>query len=295
MQNYLDEFLTYLNLERGYSQNTVLSYQSDLDQFIKYLAHRGIKNIKGLDRSAITLFINYLSGYSLASTSISRKLAAIKSFCKFLLRENYLADNPVKNIRFPRLGRRLPKALPQKDVLQLIEKVFGSSPLDIRDRTILELLYGTGMRVSELVALDLKDINLDVGFIKVFGKGGKERILPLGNKAAESLKKYLELFRAKFLKKQTSSAVFIDRSSQRLTRQGVWFIIKKRLRLAAIKAAASPHTLRHSFATHMLERGADLRSVQELLGHVDISTTQLYTSVSREKMRREYQKAHPRA
>jgi len=296
MQNYLDEFISYLDIERGYSQNTIGSYRCDLDQFTKYLATRRVSDIKAIDRRLISSYISYLGGKSILTSSISRKLAAIKSFCKFLMRENYLELNPVKNLRLPKLPKRLPKALSSNDILKLMEGRFEKNKEGFRDRAILETLYGTGIRVSELVDLKMQDVNFDAEFIKCFGKGSKERIVPLGSKASTAIKEYVNVYRNRFIGKTADNGIlFLDRSSNKLTRQGIWYIVKKYIRLACITAKASPHTFRHSFATHLLEHGADLRSVQELLGHVNIATTQIYTSVSREKLRREYQKAHPRA
>ena len=294
MKKYIDEFLSYLNFERGYSKNTLESYARDLLQFEAFLKGLGIAEIRRIDSKVIQRFLEKLSILKLSPSSRSRKLATLKAFSKFLVREGYNFVDPTAEMRLPKSARKLPKALSFGEALRLVEYPKRRKPIGIRDRAIMETLYATGLRASELISLNIPDVNLDVGFVKCFGKGRKERIVPLGEIAGESIKKYIEGARPKLIHGETS-ALFLDRSGERFTRQGLWYIVNKYVRQAGIKSGTSPHTLRHSFATHLLEKGADLRSVQEMLGHANISTTEIYTSVSRERLKRVYSKAHPRA
>lgn len=281
----VEEFLLYLKVERGYSPNTISSYRNDLLKFGKYpLTPKGVSG-----------FILDLSKKGMAPSSISRNLAAIKSMCNFLTGEGRLQSDPTEDISFPKLGLKLPKALSMGEAAVLVETPNKRDKISLRDRAILETLYGCGLRISELKGLNMNDINFESGFIRCLGKGSKERIVPVGDEAAKALSMYIKSSRLRFLKKKVSDAVFLDRQGKRLTRQGLWFIIKKYVRLSGVKANTSPHTLRHSFATHLLEKGADLRSVQEMLGHANISTTQIYTNVSRERLKKVYKNAHPRA
>lgn len=294
MKKYIDEFLSYLNFERGYSKNTLESYAKDLSQFEKFLKELAIAEIRGIDSKVIQRFLEKLSSLKLSPSSKSRKLATLKTFSKFLVREGYASVDPTAEMRLPKSAKKLPKALSFGEALRLVEYPKRRKPIGIRDRAIMETLYATGLRASELISLNLTDVNLDVGFVKCFGKGRKERIVPLGEIAGEAIKKYIEGARPKLIRGETST-LFLDRSGKRLTRQGLWYIVNKYVRQAGVKSGTSPHTLRHSFATHLLEKGADLRSVQEMLGHANISTTEIYTSVSRERLKRVYSKAHPRA
>ena len=286
----LDEFIDYLRDEKGYSENTLSAYSRDLKQFIKYLDGRELKAVKP---GNISGFLNLQMKKGGKATSFQRKIASLKTFFRYLVSEGYMTDNPVADIEWPRVEKRLPKALSFADALRLVEFPQRKGPAGFRDKAIIEMLYATGMRASELIDLKLNDLNLGSGFITCFGKGSKERMIPFGEEAKNALSKYLTCGRPKMAK--NNDFVFVDNHGNRLTRQGLWWIIKSYVKLAGVRAKTSPHTLRHSFATHLLEKGADLRSVQELLGHSSISTTQIYTSVSREKLRREYQKAHPRA
>lgn len=293
MERYIDEFISYLNFERGYSPNTLSSYRCDLVQFASHLKSVGCVSPDRLDRSAVIGFVSRV-GRSGRATTVERKLAAVKMFCNFLLREGYLKQDPTLDVSFPKTEKRLPKALSLKDVVSLIEYPNDGGTLRVRDRAILEILYGAGIRVSELVGLDMDHLNLDVGFLKVFGKGSKERIVPLGRAAISALRAYIDKARPKLLKKDPLP-LFLNRAGRRITRQGVSFLFDHYVKAAGLKEGTSPHSLRHSFATHLLEKGADLRSVQEMLGHANIKTTEVYTNVSRERLKRVYKQAHPRA
>jgi integrase/recombinase XerD len=228
--------------------------------------------------------------------SVARKISAIKSFFHFLLREGQVKKDPAAEIELPKQPKRLPKALTFGEVFKLLAGGEGEkSRLWLRDLAILELLYACGLRAAELVALDVNDVNLEVAFVKCTGKGDKERIVPVGKKALQAIRDYLEKLRPKLMKKPEEKALFLDHWGRRLSRQGLFNLVKKYVRAAGITRHASPHTLRHTFATHLLERGADLRTVQEMLGHANIATTQIYTSVSRERLKKVYSQAHPRA
>ena len=291
MKELIRDFLEYIKVERGYSENTATSYAKDLSQFLRFAK---IKGPRDMDRSRIQDFLEHLYNEGYAVSSGERKLACLKSFFHYLVREGKIEVDPTADIKLPKKAKRLPKALSIAETIKLISAPRERTQIALRDAAFLALLYATGMRASEVVGLDISDINLAVSFVKCFGKGSRERIVPINQPTLRAIKEYLEKGRSKFPKKD-EGALFVDKNGRRLTRQGLWLIIKKYVRQAGIKGKTSPHTLRHSFATHLLERGADLRSVQEMLGHADISTTQIYTSVSRERLKRMYNKAHPRA
>ena len=286
MENTINDFLDHLKFERGYSENTISAYRRDIRQFEEYLKLQHVSSPSNISRSHISSFITKLMAMGMKASSIERHIAAIKSFFGYLIREGKLMSNPTADIELPHKSKKLPKALTMLEASRLVE-----TPRSARDRAILELLYATGIRASELINLTLNDVNLNVGFIKCFGKGGKERIVPMGASAISAIRRYISSERPKV----ESDILFLDRSKKMLTRQGLWFIVKKYVKQSGVRGSASTHTLRHSFATHLLEKGADLRSVQEMLGHSDISTTQIYTSVSRERLKKIYHSAHPRA
>ena len=285
MNEHVDEFITYLRVEKGYSPNTLSSYKRDLEKFSKY----------DLSNNGISSFLKDMNKRGMSATTISRALACLKSFCKFLIIEGHIKDDPTRDLSFPKTGSRLPKALGMGEASALVDSPDRKDKISLRDKAILETLYGTGMRASELVGLNLNHVNFDSGFVKCFGKGSKERIVPIGGSAVKSIQAYIRSSRPRLLKKRSSDALFLDRAGKRLTRQGLWFIVKKLVKASGVKPSTSPHTLRHSFATHLLEKGADLRSVQEMLGHANIATTQIYTNVSKERLKRVYKDAHPRA
>ncbi|MFH1710044.1 MAG: site-specific tyrosine recombinase XerD [bacterium] len=286
MEKLIEDFLSHLKFERGYSENTTSSYKRDLVHFEKHLDQLHVSSVVSITRPVVSSFVTALVGMGLDASSVERHIAAVKSFFAYLIREGQVKTNPTSDIRLPKKSKRLPKALTMKEAKNLVE-----SPKSVRDKAIMELLYATGIRASELVNLTLDDVNLEVGFIKCFGKGGKERIVPIGAVAVSVVREYVSSYRPK----TTSNILFLDKRGKQFTRQGLWFVVKKYVKLSGVRAGASTHTLRHSFATHLLEGGADLRCVQEMLGHSDISTTQIYTSVSRERLKRIYQSAHPRA
>lgn len=291
MKEAIKDFLDFLKIERGYSGHTTSSYELDLKQFLKFI--KG-KTLAGIDRNVVKDYIDHLNAQGFSPASIERKIACLKSFFRYQIGEGKVPVDPTADFKLPKKAKRLPKALSLGDTLRLMSSARGQEPLILRDAAILELLYATGMRASELSVLNIADINFSVSFVRCFGKGSKERVVPVGRTALNAIKLYLEKGRPQFPQKG-QEALFLDRNGGRLSRQGLWLIVKKYVKRLGLKEKTSPHTLRHSFATHLLEKGADLRSVQEMLGHSDISTTQVYTSVSRERLKKMYLKAHPRA
>ncbi|MDD5439671.1 MAG: site-specific tyrosine recombinase XerD [Candidatus Omnitrophica bacterium] len=294
MRDWIQQFLDYLTVERGLSKNTIISYGSDLSKFADYCESKGITSVDGVKKNDITSFMLSLKDKGLSSNSISRYLVAVKVFYRFLVRERLTRIDMASVLDSPKLIRPLPEVLTIGEVDSLLNAPDGRDGRGIRDKAILELLYATGLRVSELSDLEVNNLNLDIGFLKAHGKGGKERIVPLGRTASEWLKRYQERVRPKIVKGAGAPYLFLSRLGKRLSRQSVWKIMKKYTSAAGIKKNITPHTLRHSFATHLLERGADLRSVQEMLGHANISTTQLYTHINRERLKGLHKKFHPR-
>jgi integrase/recombinase XerD len=295
MESYVNEFINYLAVERGLAQNTLESYGRDLRQFQTYLETCNKEIIKDSNRNTILAYLSNLQTRGRAVSTISRNLAAIKSFYQYLLRERYIEKDPAANLESPKLEKKLPKILSIAEVEELLKQPNSGMPAGLRDKAMLELLYATGIRVSELISLNISDVNLDMGYIKCYGKGAKERIVPLGSIAAKCVQDYLGRGRSKLVRTYDEPALFVNHHGNRLTRQGFWKIIKKYAQEANITKEITPHTLRHSFATHLLENGADLRSVQEMLGHADISTTQIYTHVTKNHLKEVYDKTHPRA
>ncbi len=300
MQEQIDQFLDYLKAEKGYSNNTRGAYQNDLTQLLLFLQQmppeqrpRGWEEVT---RDHIISYILELKEREYASSTVARKVAAVKSFFKFLKFAGHIKSNPASEMETPRAEKHLPETISAAGVDKLLAAPAGDAPAAQRDRAMLELLYATGLRVSELVALDVDDINLDEATVRCMGKGNKERILPLYDRARDALATYIEEGRPKLQgAKKDEKALFLNRRGFRLTRQGLWLIVKHYVDAVGIKENVTPHTLRHSFATHMLRGGADLRHVQEMLGHANISTTQIYTQVTPDRMREVYDKTHPRA
>lgn len=296
MKERIEAFLEHLRVERGFSENTLAAYRSDLLQLAEFLNPSGSGSSSGTDRSRLQSYVLSLKQRQYAPASVARKVAAARSFFNFLVAEGHLSRSPAQDLGAPRVGRSLPKVLSVKEVETLLEQpARRSTPEARRDGAMLELLYATGLRVSEMVALNLKDVNLDGSYVRCRGKGGRERLLPLHDQAIAALKTYLEEARPQFVASPEERAFFLNQRGHRLTRQGFWLLLKGYAREAGISSAITPHTLRHSFATHMLRGGAPLRHVQELLGHANIATTQVYTHLSSEHLREEYDKAHPRA
>ncbi len=300
MQNMIDDFLMSLEVEKGYSVNTRVAYKNDLSQFLHFLNSQTEPGISAWGQVTKDILLTYIlhlkNDRQYTSTTVARKVAAIKSFYHFLVAEGFIHDDPTATLDSPRVKKYLPRAISQEDVERLLEAPSRKeTPRALRDRAILELLYATGMRVSELVALNAGDVDLASASVRCFGKGDKERVIPVYERAVKSIENYLNKGRNHLLNQADQKALFLNQRGDRLTRQGLWLIVKGYVRDAGIKAQVTPHTLRHSFATHMLRGGADLRNVQELLGHANITTTQVYTQVSNERLREVYDEAHPRA
>lgn len=295
MNNLIDEFIHFLSVERGLAENTLASYRRDLLNFVEFLKLKGIEDIKEVKRSDLRDFLLTLNTRGRASSTISRNLASIRTFCHFLMKEGLIKADPSTELETPKQEKKLPDVLTFEEVERLLEQPEQENHRELRDKAMLELLYATGIRVSELITLDRGHADLKNGYLLCEGKGNKERIIPLGSYAIEIIDRYLEISRPKLVKDISETALFVNHHGRRLTRQGFWKIIKKYAVKANITKPITPHTLRHSFATHLIENGADLRSVQEMLGHADISTTQIYTRVTREKLKNIYSQAHPRA
>ena len=294
MKEFIDEFMNYLSVERGLAKNTLLAYRRDLDKYIDYLSKKGIKTTTAVSREHVSNFMFDLKKHDMSPTTICRSLAAVKMFHRFLVRENLAKEDPTTLVDTQKLWMRIPSVLTQAEVESMILAASGKKIQQIRDQAILEIFYASGLRVSELSDLKTTSINYDVGFVRAVGKGSKERIIPLGMKAREAIGKYLLRARPKLLKNQTNDTLFLSRLGKKISRQSLWAVIKFYARKANIKKTIKPHTLRHTFATHLLEHGADLRSVQEMLGHADISTTQIYTHVDKERLKSVHKQFHPR-
>lgn len=292
LENILTDFIDYIFIEKKLSDNTKVSYQRDLLDYLKYLNDKKINTPDQIKVDHITKYIEYL-GKTISSRSINRKIVSIKSFHKFMARENISKDNVSSNIDSPKIGKHLPKVLNVEEIDQLLS-ITLKTPFDYRNKAMLELMYATGLRVSELVNLRLDDINLEMAIVRCMGKGSKERMIPLGDVALHYLNSYINIYRKELLKKTQTNILFLNNHGKPLTRQGFFIVLKIIAKEKGIKREFSPHTLRHSFATHLIEYGADLRSVQELLGHSDIATTQIYTHIAQNKIKKDYDKFHPR-
>lgn len=290
MRRYIEKFINYLKVEKNSSSHTITNYTVDLEAFTRFLANRDISSV---DHLFLRRFLADMRQKNYAKRTIARKLASLRTFFKFLYREGHIKINPITAVSTPKLDRRLPVVLDENNVTKLIQAPDTAEPAGLRDRAILETLYSTGIRVSELVGLDDDDVDFISGVIKVLGKGRKERLTPIGDMALGAIRKYIESKSDRMIREKR--AVFLNKSGRRLTDRSVRRIVDKYIKLASIQVHISPHSLRHSFATHLLDRGADLRSVQELLGHMNLSTTQIYTHVTMERLREAYDKAHPRA
>ena len=294
MNERLDQFLNYLVVEKGLAPNTREAYSRDLIRYLGFLEKQERRVPADVKSSDIAAYLVHLSADGVAPRSRARSLSAIRAFHKFMMIENYCDRNPAAIIEGPRIPCRLPEYLDFREVESLFAACVGEADEDARDRAMLELLYATGLRVSELVNLKLREVNLEAGYLMTVGKGSKERLVPVGESACFHLSCYREGWRSRLDPHNHTPYFFLSRLKRPMTRQAFWNIIKKRARIAGIRKNISPHTLRHSFATHLLENGADLRSVQIMLGHVDLSSTQIYTHVTRERLRRLHKEAHPR-
>jgi integrase/recombinase XerD len=298
VEDQVKDFIHYLIVERNLAHNTIVSYERDLKKYVQYLQQvEQQSSWNDITRFHIMQFLKFLKEKGSSPKTIARHLASVRSFHQFLLREKVADQDPTVHIETPQLPRTLPNVLSMAEVESLLDAPKQNTPFSIRDKAMLELLYATGIRVSELIQLDVSDVHLTMGFIRCYGKGRKERIVPIGKMATEALKQYMEKGRPKLLskKRRTTDALFLNHHGERLTRQGCWKILKRLAREANIQKPLTPHTLRHSFATHLLENGADLRAVQEMLGHADISTTQIYTHVTKTRLKDVYKQFHPRA
>jgi integrase/recombinase XerD len=291
----LDPFLHYLAIEKGLARNTLEAYSRDLNAFLDFLEGEGIASLAETTKLTVMAFIQRLQRAGLAMRSITRALVAVRGLYRYHASEGHLETNPLEDMELPKLSPSLPHVLTIQDVEQLLAQPDAESPRGIRDGAMLELMYATGMRVSELVELPVSGLSLEVGFVTIRGKGGKERICPIGEMAMERVGIYLERVRPALLKKGESPYLFLNNRGRRLSRQGFWKILRHYALQAKITKHITPHTLRHSFATHLLERGADLRFIQAMLGHVDISTTQVYTHVNQEYLKKLHRQYHPRA
>lgn len=290
----LEHFVDYLAFERGLSERTVRAYHRDLRRLVSFLEERGVESPEGIDGTDLREYVFHLKDEGLASSTIRRVQSSIRSYFSFLLGEGLVEGDPSERMESPRTGRSLPTVLTGDEVDRLLVAPDPDHPFHWRDRAILETLYATGMRVSELVTLGIADVDFDVGFCTVFGKGSRERIVPVGRPALAAIERYLERLRPELEGGEGKGKVFLNRRGRPLSRVTVWRLVKEAARTAAIEKEVSPHTLRHSFATHLLEGGADLVAVQELLGHVDIGTTQIYTHLDREYLKDVHRRFHPR-
>lgn len=295
METQINNYMNYLAVEKGLSKNTLESYRRDLLKFIAFMNQAQIRKPEEVNREELNFFIADLKKKGRANSTISRCIASTRSFFNYLLQEGLIAKNPTMELESPKLEKKLPRVLTTGEVERLLAQPLIGDHHGLRDKAMLELLYASGIRVSELVSLNISDFDPRVGFLRCSGKGMKERIVPIGSLAINSVNDYLAGSRHRLLKSNGETALFVNQHGNRMTRQGFWKILKKYARKTNINGEITPHTLRHSFATHLLENGADLRSVQEMLGHSDISTTQIYTQITRRKIREIYDQTHPRA
>lgn len=299
-----EAYLAFALTERGLARHSVDAYAHDLRDFIRFAARRGASKPEEIHRATIALYLLTLRRRGLAPSSVARRLAAIRGWTAFLLREGLIADDPALDLRPARLPRRLPGILTVEEVERLLAQPHGPGPRAVRDRAILELLYAAGLRVSELAALDVGDVHLATEYVRCLGKGSKERIVPIGTPAVRAIQRYLSSARPALAaaagprgrpgRRVPSGSLFLNRRGERLSRQSVWMLLRRHAAAAGIRRALGPHTLRHSFATHLLDGGADLRAVQEMLGHASVATTQRYTHLTRARLREAYRRAHPR-
>lgn len=295
-------YLDHLTVERGLADNTLAAYRRDLDRYRTFLAGRGVEQLDAVDPGTVRAFVASVSasthgpdGEPYRATTVSRALSTVRTFHRFAVREGIAEDDPTAGVVRPRLPRSLPHPLTVEEVAAILEAPRPEEPPGLRDRAILELLYGAGLRVSELVSLRVGDVDLDEGLVRCMGKGAKQRVVPTGSRAIDAIRIYMQRGRPYLGRMQRGDVLFLNHRGQGITRQAVFQLVREHARGAGIEKVVTPHTLRHSFATHLIEGGCDLRSVQEMLGHATIETTQVYTHVSAEHVREAYQKAHPRA
>lgn len=293
MEKAIESFIIYLHNEKKTSENTELSYRRDLIKVQHYMQEQGIEDVKKISATNLNSYVLFLEKNHFSAATISRNIASLKAFYHYMYKTGMVGEDVSERLKAPKIEKKLPEILSTTDVVRLLEQPSGDSPKEIRDKAMLELLYATGIRVTELISLKLQDVNLQVGFI-VCRDENKERVIPFGKEAKSALIRYLEGTRAVMIDNPESEYLFANCSGKPMSRQGFWKLIKYYARKAGITEDITPHTLRHSFAAHLVENGADLRSVQEMLGHSDISTTQIYANLNQNKIREVYAKAHPR-
>ena len=295
MDKLIQNFIEYLEYEKGYSKKTIISYENDLELFNKYLKENKITNIKNIDYNTIRKYLSYLHDNKYEASSVSRKISALRSFFKYNIKEKVTTNNPMTLISNPKKEKKLPKYLNYEEIEKLLNSIEMDKKEGIQERLIIELLYSTGIRVSELVNIKIKDIKIKENQINILGKGNKERIVLFGEKAKEIIKIYLNAYKEEFTGNISNQYLLINKKGKQLTTNKIELIVKDVLKKSALKLNISPHTLRHTFATHMLDSGADLKSVQELLGHENLKTTAIYTHISNERLKQVFLNSHPRA
>ena len=294
MDQLSQQYIDHLLIEKGLSNNSIESYSHDLSVFIDFLYKNKIENINQSDTASILSWIIDLQKNGLSAKSRARHIITIRGFYKFLIKEKLISFDPIKNIDIPKTGLALPEVISSEEMILLLDSVKTNTPRGLRNAAMLEILYGAGLRVSELISMRMENINFEASFIRVFGKGSKERVIPIGSYACKKTREWVTTGRPLLLKNMPSYFLFVARAGKPMTRQGFWKLLKNYSKASGISKKITPHTFRHSFATHLLEGGADLRSVQTMLGHSDISTTQIYTHVSRDYLRKMHKKFHPR-
>jgi integrase/recombinase XerD len=290
----IDRYLGYVELERGLARNTAKSYESDLRQAAHFLAKIGARSWAQVTAPQLTRWVHSLSDRKFTGSSQARKLSAVRMLCRHLVRERVREDDPTALLTGPKLRRKLPETLSPADMAKLLAAPTGADAYAVRDRAMLELFYSSGLRISELAGLSLQQVDLEHGFVRVFGKGAKERVIPLGTKARDAVTVYLATGRPRLVKPRTGSELFISERGRAISRKTIWVIVKKSARRAGIAKSVKPHLLRHTFATHLLGGGADLRAIQEMLGHASIGTTQIYTAVENSRLLDQHARHHPR-
>ncbi len=294
MRNLLNSYLDHLLIEKGAADNTLEAYGRDLKRYVSFLEQKGLKDARSVIPKTVIEFLVQIKQEGLSANSMNRSLAALRGFYKFLLQEKEVEESPLANIELAKVWMRLPDTVSREEMNLILSQPGDQTPADLRDTAMLELLYATGLRVSELISLTMNSINWQVGFLIVMGKGSKERVVPIGKTAYDCVRRYVDEARPRLLKAKTTEVLFLNRFGGALSRQGLWKIIVYYAQKAGLQKNVHPHTFRHSFASHLLEGGADLRAVQVMLGHADISTTQIYTHVTRERLKEIHRKYHPR-
>lgn len=294
IDTYQDLFIDYLISERGYSRNTIESYSREMRRFVEFITGLGIESPANVNQNHILQYLNFLSDFNLNKRSQHHNMVVVRQFFKFLLRERYIESNPASLIDIPKLSQNLPDYLTVEEVDRLLSAPTDKGWFGIRDLAILELMYSAGLRASELCDLKIDDIDLSAGFVKVFGKGSKERLVPIGQSAIRKVKEYIKISRGSLRKREPVNYLFLNKNGKRLSRVGLWKILRRYAKIAGIKKDIYPHILRHSFASHLIQNGADLRAVQQMLGHSDISTTQIYTHLDIKRITEIYKRFHPR-